>query len=362
MLKKIKVLQVLPSFGVGGAEKVVLEYLLNYNKENMEMRAISLYPSSNSVYDQIIQEKNLDVIYLNKNSGFDFTMFIKLYKQIVEFKPDVVHSHLHVLKYLIFSFFKCKQIKLFHTIHSEPERDVNKFDKFLNNISFKYFNVIPIALSTKMAIKNNEFYKINSTKVLNNGINMSKFKKNERIRIEIRKSLGLCDDTLVLGHIGRFDMYKNQLFLIRVLEKLVEKYRNIHLLLIGDGELRIQIEKVVEAKQLSNFISFLGTRSDIASLYNAMDIFVFPSIYEGFPMTLIEAQASEVNCIISDNIDNSCILTNNAISLSLDNSLESWCEAILSFSNVPTKLNKIENYDIKKVIQKLEILYNETSS
>ena len=362
MKTKLKVLQITPSFGVGGAEKLVLEYLLNYNKENIEMRAISLYGSSNSLYDNIIKEKNLDVIYLDKKAGLDISMLKKINNVIDEYKPDIIHSHLHVMKYLIYSISKHKNIKFFHTIHSEPKKDAKYLDKFFNKIAFQKYSVTPIALSQKLAEYNNYYYKLASTKVVNNGINLDSFVKDEKKRKETRQALGIAEDSFVIGHIGRFDKFKNQEFLVKVVDKIFKDRKDIKLLLIGDGELREYIEEMVDRMNLTNSVCFLGARSDIPSLLNSMDVFVFPSIYEGFPITLIEAQAAGVRCVISDKIDDSCVLDESTIKLSLNDSLNHWSKIILESKNSTVKNEysnyyDIKKYEIKNVLNSLEEVY-----
>lgn len=362
MKTKLKVLQITPSFGVGGAEKLVLEYLLNYNKENIEMRAVSLYGSSNSLYDNIIKEKNLDVMYLDKKPGLDTSMLKKINMAIDEYKPDIIHSHLHVMKYLIYAINKHKNIKCFHTIHSEPAKDAKYFDKFFNKLAFQKYSVTPIALSEKLAEYNNKYYKIANTKVVNNGVNLDSFVKDEKKRKDTRQALGISEDTFVIGHIGRFDKFKNQEFLVRVADKILQDRGNIKLLLIGDGELRKHIEEIVDRMNLKNNVYFLGARSDIPSLLNAMDVFVFPSLYEGFPITLIEAQAAGVRCVISDEIDDSCVLDESTIKLSLNDSLDYWSKIILESKNSTDKFIRNNNYDIgryeiKSVLNSLEEIY-----
>lgn len=357
MNEKIKVLQITPSFGVGGAEKIVLQYLLNNNKENTQMKAVSLFDSSNTVYDRIIKENKLDVIYLDKKPGLDISISKKLYKIIAEFEPDIIHSHLNSMKYLIYSIRRYKNFKVFHTIHSEPSKDAKCLDKIINKMAFKKYMVTPIALSERLANINNKYYRISTTRVLNNGINLSLFKKDEKIRKDIRKDLCINKGTFVVGHIGRFDKYKNQEFVVKILDKLRDYIEDVHLLLIGDGELKNHVERVVEENNLTKYVSFLGTRADIPNLLNVMDVFVFPSLYEGFPITLIEAQATGIKCVISDNIDDSCVLTESTVKLSLDSSFEYWCETILNEQNEGKPANNILNYDIKNVIDNLEKIY-----
>ena len=358
-MKKLRVLQIIPSFGVGGAEKLVIDYLRNYDKEEMEMVAVSLYAPLGSIYDSIIKENNLKVIYLDKKPGLDLSIVRKLNKIINDYNPDIVHSHLHTLKYYFFSIINKNKIKSFHTIHSQPMKDANSLDRLFNMFAFKYLGAIPIALTDNLANETNRFYKINKTKVLNNGIDLSQFVRNNQIRKELRRNLNINEDTFVLGHVGRFNVEKNHIYLIEIFRRLVQYKENTHLVLIGDGELRKEIEKKVKDLNLERKISFLGTRKDVANLYNVMDIFVFPSIYEGFPITLIEAQVSGLKCFISSEIDRKCIISNNTKTLSIDISVEKWCEEIISMKNIEHNLYNVDDYSIRKVLDKLLSFYRE---
>ena len=100
-MKKVKILHIIPSFGIGGAEKLVLDYLMYSDIENVDIRAISMYGDENTHYNKMIKDQNIFVYYLNKKPGLDLSMIIKIRKVIKEFAPDVIHSHLYTMKYLL---------------------------------------------------------------------------------------------------------------------------------------------------------------------------------------------------------------------------------------------------------------------
>lgn len=358
-MKKIRVLQIIPSFGVGGAEKLVLDYLTYFNKDSVKIKAISMYGEKDTIYDHFIKENNLDVEYLDKKTGLDLSMIFKINKVVREFKPDIIHTHMYCLKYTFLSiiFNNNYNTKFFHTIHSEPEKNAKGLEKFINKIAFKYFNVTPIALTNDLAKKVNGYYNIKNSVVINNGIDIEKF--FVRNKNNLRTDLNIPNDSLVIGHIGRFVQSKNHDFIVDIFKKLNEKVNNSYLILVGDGDLKKYIENKVQKLGLEGKVIFLGIRKDIPEILNTFDVFLFPSIYEGFPITLIEAQAAGVRCVISDTIDKKVILNENTVSLSLNDDINKWCEFILNTNIKSKQVYPIQEYDIKYIVDKLDKFYRE---
>lgn len=354
-MEKIKVLQIIPSFGIGGAEKLVLDYLLNFDKNVIDVKCISMYGHSGNQFDKIIDDENLNVSYLNKKPGLDIKMFNEIRKVIRQFDPDIIHSHLYTTKYMLPSIMKNKKIVLFHTIHSEPSKDAVKIDKIANKIIFKKNKSYPIAFTNDMKYKIDKYYNINKTIVVNNGINLDRFKNLKLTKEEARDRIGLDKDKFVIGHVGRFSIPKNHKFLLKIYSEYIKINPNSCLLLVGDGELRNDIENKAKELGIHENIKFLGNRDDIPEILRTMDIFLFPSIYEGFPLALIEAQAANLKCIISDTIDREVILSSNVVTLSLDQDCYTWAKKIQDMKdivNVEQYLN-IDCFDIKNIINNL---------
>ncbi|RJE91160.1 glycosyltransferase family 1 protein [Paenibacillus sp. 1011MAR3C5] len=167
--------------------------------------------------------------------------------------------------------------------------------------------------------------------VLNNAVNTEDFRFDEGTRAEVRAELN-AGDSLVIGHIGRFNEQKNHKFLLDIFESLHRRRKDALLVLAGDGYLRPAIEREAERRGLSQSIRFLGVREDVARLLQGMDLFLFPSLFEGLPVVLVEAQAAGLTCIVSDRITKETDVTNRVTFLSLDQSPDEWSSAILSAS------------------------------
>lgn len=195
-------------------------------------------------------------------------------------------------------------------------------------------------------------------KVINNAIEIEKYKYNENMRNEIRKKYN-SQDNLVLGHVGRFDEAKNHKFIIEVFRDLVKKMPNAKLWLVGGGELEEEVKNQVKSYNLEEKIVFLGIRNDIEVLMMGMDVFVFPSIYEGLGIALIEAQCSGLKCMVSNNIQDEAIITNNVLKMQID-STEEWVENICKIHEYNRYIEydeKIEKFGMDNLVKTIYKLY-----
>lgn len=197
--------------------------------------------------------------------------------------------------------------------------------------------------------------------MLNNAIDAAVYSFDASKREEMRRQLGLTGE-LVIGHVGRFNPQKNHAFLLDIFAALLKKEPNAVLLLVGGGADMPKIQAKVQELGIAERVRFLGVRSDVADLMQAMDVFVFPSLYEGLPVTMVEAQASGLPCIISDKVPPECILTEGLVNIMpLSASPEAWAEKILTMRAVPrTDLREeiaAHGFDITTEAVKLQEFY-----
>lgn len=164
--------------------------------------------------------------------------------------------------------------------------------------------------------------------VLNNAVNVREFLFDRAVRQSIREEFQ-AGDRLVIGHIGRFNEQKNHSFLIDLFHVVHQRNPEALLVLVGEGHLRPQIERKIERLGLTEHIRFLGVRSDIPQLLQGMDLFLFPSLFEGLPVVLVEAQAAGLRCVVSDAITRETDVTGRLEFISLGKELETWADRIL---------------------------------
>ena len=195
-------------------------------------------------------------------------------------------------------------------------------------------------------------------KVLNNSIDTAKFRIDETIRAPKREELHLSDK-LVVGHIGRFFEQKNHSFIVRVFDEIYKKNKSAVLLLVGDGELKPEIEQQVREYGLLNAVIFTGVREDVSDLIQAMDVFVLPSLFEGLPVVGIEAQAAGLKCFLSNNVTKEVNITGRCEFLPIDDP-KLWADKILSadLTKVDTSEQiKAAGYDIHTTAKQLQRFY-----
>lgn len=196
--------------------------------------------------------------------------------------------------------------------------------------------------------------------IIKNAIDLSKFAYNKDIRLKKRKELKI-ENCFVIGHVGRFHFQKNHQFLIDIFNEVHKNFDNSILLLIGQGEDEQIIREKVKSLGLLDYVKFLGARADTAELYQAMDIFVLPSHFEGLGLVLIEAQANGLPCYASDCIPKEAQVTSSCQYLSLNLSAEKWVDKIMSHENGrnPDAVKEIQNsnYDIQKNAKNLEAFF-----
>ena len=197
----------------------------------------------------------------------------------------------------------------------------------------------------------------NKHKIINNAINLENFRFNEQTRNKLQEELNI-HNSFVLGHVGRFRKEKNHEFLIQVFEKIKKEKPNSKLMLLGSGEDFEKVKQQVKDLSLENDVLMLGTKQDIYNYYQAMDCFVFPSLYEGFPVSLIEAQTSGLSIFVADTVTQKTKIIDEAYFLSLQNSADEWANFILKNYkkiNRSQQFEKVEHagFNIKAVVKEI---------
>ena len=201
----------------------------------------------------------------------------------------------------------------------------------------------------------NRYYGCTNTVVVSNGIDVDKFKNG----ISIRDELGIDEESFVLCHVGSFSKPKNHEFLIKVFKKVLTYKPNANLILVGGGVLEDSIRKHVLDEGLDGRVLFLGKRSDINNVLKSSDVFVFPSLYEGFGIAVLEAEASGLPVVVSDKVPENVCVVPNVKRLSLDDNIDKWCEAVAECEDMKSDVlcDDIYKFDIKNVLNALYIAY-----
>ena len=287
----MKILQVIPYFCFGGAETMCENLTYALTALGHEVLAVSL-GSEHTPISRRMEEAGVRIEYLDKKPGLDLSMLPKLVTLMKREKPDVVHSHLSVIKYTGLAAKLAGVKKCIHTVHNVAQEEAEgPLQKLANKIYFGLGWSVPVALSPEVRKTIVEVYGLpeHNVPVVYNGIDLSRCVPKE----------DYSADTVTLVHIGRFNVQKNHRGLLEAFRKLLEQVPNCRLRLLGDGELREEMEGYARELGVADRVEFLGSQSNVYPYLHQADIFLLPSLFEGMPMTIIEAMGTGLPVVAS---------------------------------------------------------------
>lgn len=352
----------------GGQESYVMSALQNMDLSDLNIDLFTPYYCNNQECVDYITQIGGKVIHADMPFivGSSRREIIPCFDSYLKKnKYDIVHIHsgsISVLAYYARIATKCGIQKVIVHSHSSGAKENFKhfFIKLYASGIFKKYVTDFCACSIEAATWKFPKSVLKKVKILNNGIDLNKYKYSSTIRKKMREFYKISKDELVLGHVGRFTYEKNQSFLLDVLKKYVDIVENVKLILVGDGNQLKNVKVKAESLGLKDKIIFTGSQNNINEYMNMFDIFLFPSLYEGLGIVGIEAQASGLPVIASDRIPKAICVTDNVSFLSL--SEESiWCKEIEKKKNIK-RISCIEEikkkgFDILDTSNELRLMY-----
>lgn len=361
----IVVAQIMGKWVGGGVEAVIMNYYRNIDRTKIQFDFICDSDSTNIPYDEIKKLGGKVIICPPYQKVLKYEKFlIDLFKKN---NYKIVHSNINALS--VFPLRAAKKagvpirIAHSHSTTNKKEWKKNLMKQALRPFSKKYAtNYFACSELAGRWLFGDRTFEQGKVTIINNAIDLDKFKYSKKIGKEKRKELGIKDDTLVIGHIGRFVAQKNHTFLIDIFNELHKKKKNSILLLIGQGPLMDEIKEKVEMIGISDSVKFLGQRGDVDELYQVFDVFCLPSLYEGLPVVGVEAQATGNLCILSDDMTKETKVLDTTEFLSLKQSAQEWADTILILLKTYKKHNtkdEISKYgfNIENEAKKLEKYY-----
>ena len=357
----------------GGQEAFVFEVLKNINMKDLQIDCLTAYEWGNESYRQIVEEHGgaayeLKLPFQPGKSRMNIAKPFRYFLQNHTY--DIVHIHsgsISALAVMASVADNAGVNKVIVHSHATGDNDnlKHKVLRFIASLSMKKHVSIYCACSKEAA----EWKFVSSyarrARIINNGIDTSRFAFNTAKRNEYRKKLGIAETCFVLGHVGRFSYEKNQAFLINVFKHLTERLPDSKLLLIGDGEDREKIEMQIQVLGITDKVILTGNVGNVQDYLQAIDVFVFPSRFEGFGIVVLEAQAAGLPCVVSDCVSQEAGIVDDIIFLTLkDTPVSIWTDQILQFmrhkrENGAEKIKRA-GYDIKSTAETVRNLYFET--
>lgn len=395
-MKKTKIIEFIQSMGDGGAETLVKDYALLMDREKFDVTVVVLHDVGDTANRRFLEAAGIPVIPLSSREDplkklwrklfpvsetdmpteedpskgvqtsagllsriksrarnlYFGTRFLKILKDT---GATVVHAHLEVLEVLQAVSGRLSGIRLLHTCHNPPAVIYTGAELPAAHHLIRKNHMQLVALHEKMAQELNAQFGVDNTAVIRNGIHLERFRAPGVTKEEKRAELGIPRDAFVIGHVGRFFEQKNHPFLVEVFRQVAGHQKNAFLLMVGAGD-TAPTENTLNEYGLRDKYRILSHRQDIPQLLAAMDVFVFPSLFEGFGIALLEAQAAGLRCIASDRCPAEAVREENCIPMPLGDP-RAWAEAVLDPGRKQGQAKPLEEYDMNREIRRLEALY-----
>ena len=370
-MDKIKILYFVDTLEVGGIQTMLLNWIKCLDKGKYQIEILTLdYNSKNNLEKQMKDQG----VKIHKLFGINLSSIMNFAKYYVELKKffqknndyKIVHIHASSKNYLVLKMAKKYgiPIRISHS-HSTDFVTDNKLKKIIGNFfknKLKKYSTDFLACSTLAGVWlfGDKIVNSEKFKVINNSIDYSRFSFDDTIRNRVRNELGILEHEIVLGHVGRMAKVKNHEFLLDVFYEYNQKNPNSKLLLVGEGELMNNIIQKISSLKLENNVILTGNRNDVNELMQGMDFFVMPSLYEGLPMVLVEAQASGLFCLVSDTVSREAKLSDSFEFYSIRTSAKKWANFLINQKN--ERVDNFENlkrsgFLIENTIEILEKIY-----
>ncbi len=341
--KPFRIAQIVGKMNNGGVETVVMNYYRNVDRSRVQFDFII---DSDSKHPPIKEIEMLGgrayIVTPYKNL---IKYIFQVYKIVKNNNYEIVHSHLNTISVfpLLAAFLAGVKVRIAHNhstaVKGEPKTLLKKVLKpFAKVFATHYFACSEYA---GRWLFGDECFEKGCITIINNAIDLNKFKINKSMRDLIRAELGI-EDKLVIGHVGRVVYPKNHDFLIDIFEQIYKRDKNTILLLVGEGNLKENILIKIKALNLEKAVIFLGVVENVASIYQAIDAFVLPSLYEGFGMVGIEAQATGIKLYCSEAVPKEVKVSDLVEFISLEKSAEYWADIILRNSTRDNSSDYVE--------------------
>jgi glycosyltransferase involved in cell wall biosynthesis len=371
----VRILHIMGGMYRGGVETCLMNFLRKIDRQHFEPN-ILVHVSEECDYDQEIRQMGINIIRcpITRNP----LIYAKRFKKVLkEFGPfDIIHSHVHQFSGYIFWLAQQAGVKkLIAHSHSNTE-DLDSQSTIWRRLYIlwmtrwlkKYAKAgFACSRAAARALYGDLWEQDSRWKILYCGIDFSPFKK-KLAKDQIRKKYGIPHDAFVIGNVGRFTKAKNHEFLVEIYQAVRDRKNKTCLLLLGDGILFENIESKVKSSGFSEEAIFTGPVDNVLEYLHAMDIFVFPSLYEGLPLALLEAQGAGLPCLVSDVITDEAIIIPELVTKLALTDKDMWKKQIISHIqgeiktiSPDTALSLVEKspFNIDICVKKLESVYSE---
>lgn len=311
-----------------GAETMIMQYLRQLVKDDRFEFSILVHGYDKGDYDEEIVGYHVPIYHVPVRGQHPLSYSHEVRKVLKAHPVDIVHCNMDsVCGDFLEIAKKCgvkNRIAHSHTTKYQAQKGIKKAIGYYSKRKIHKVATERLACSQKAG---KWLYEGDSFKIVNNAIDLNLYFPRSEVQQRKRMELGIAADAFVVGHVGRFCYEKNHKFLIETFAKMLDNHPNSKLILAGTGNLLNETRAYVGKLHIEQNVLFLGSRDDIPELLQAMDVFIMPSLFEGLPVSGIEAQAAGLPCLFADTITQEICMTEYARRLPLDDT-DKWVEAL----------------------------------
>lgn len=361
-MKRIKILQIVTMINGGGIDAVVYNYLSHMDLSDVQIDLVAIDIGKGQLRESQFKKLGVNVLYVPKS----ITKRVLTVKDILKKgRYDIVHSHCEFLSELYLAIAKIygTKTRIMHSHIANAQIPlIKKIYRPLGHFIAKRFanKFFGCGKDAAISLWGKRYYDQGRCYVMNNGVDLKKFAFSNAKREIVRAQMG-WQDKFVIMNVGRFMPQKNHVFLLSMFKRICEIRSDCILVLIGDGPLKQNMEKMCADLALTSSVSFLGGRNDVADLLNGADCFVLPSLFEGLPVVSIEAQCNGLPIVMSENVTKECGITDLSSFISLSSSYDDWMKKIFEEHagkrDCYSEILKKAGFDIETEAAKLKEFY-----
>lgn len=353
MSEKIKVVITIPDFSTGGAETMVAQLVSRLDFDEFDVHLLVIRKPLNNFIERSVDPR-VKIIYLNKGMGFDIKTVWRANRVLKRIKPDVIHTHLQSFMYVAW-YVMFHRVRMLHTVHNTPEEESKGLRRKVLRFLFKRGKAIPVGISDTITAKIKTLYAVDRCETIYNPVDTRRFFPAN------------CEEerkTFRIITIGRMTSIKNQAFLIETFATYHKRNPNSELMVLGDGPLREELVALTERLECLSCISLPGVVSDVRDRLVSSDVFVLTSLYEGLPMTVLEAMACGLPVVSTDVGGIRDIVADNGILIDTPDR-EAFLTAFEKLGENPEERKRMgaqsrilsEQYTVESVCRQYESLY-----
>lgn len=364
-MKPIRVLQMIGSLNIGGSQAMIINLYKAIDRTKIQFDFILDHPEACSLVP-VVEELGARIYTMPAFNGKNVKEIQKAWSSFFETHTEYMILHSHVRSYASIYIPIAKKYGLKTIIHSHSTSNCSGISSLVKMIlqyplrfQADYFlgcsHEAGEWLFGRKIVKSDRYF------MLQNAIDTNLYVQNTSIRESYRREIDVQDKKVFL-HVGRLHPSKNHSFLLSIFSEYVKKEDNSILLVVGDGELRTEIENQIKELNLQKFVRLLGARNDVPNLMQAADCFLFPSKWEGLPVTVVEAQAAGLPCLVSDTVTKDVNVSSLVKNISIIHGVQPWINAIAETSFSKTNvMDKIiaAGFDISSSARWLSEFYLE---